>query len=96
MRGFRVSDISSLSDKQLANLENNYRAKGLETGGPYSLAEVRLEKLRRMPTFLDTIAVARTIVELSQASEDNLTTFGELWKHLNPGQPWKGTPPSSW
>lgn len=85
-----MADISSLSDKQLANLENNYFAKGVETGDLYSLAEVRIEKLRRMPTTLDTVAVARTIVGLSKASDDNLTTYGELWKHLNPGQPWKG------
>jgi len=43
-------DIRSWTDAQLANLENNYLAKGAEVGGKFSLAEVRLEKLRRQPS----------------------------------------------
>ncbi|AOL22595.1 hypothetical protein Ga0102493_111569 [Erythrobacter litoralis] len=85
-----MPDISSLSDKQLTNLEKNYLANGVEVGGPYSLAEVRLESLRRTPSALDPVAVAKAIVELARASEDNLTTYGELWNRISPGQPWKG------
>ncbi|GFM28601.1 hypothetical protein [Novosphingobium sp. PY1] len=85
-----MREISELSDKELTALENNYIEKRLESGGPYSLAEVRLEKMRRLPTTLDPVLVARKIVELAKGSSDHLTTYGDLWKSINPDQPWKG------
>jgi hypothetical protein len=85
-----MKDIRSWTDKQLANLENNYLKKQAETGGPFSLAEVRLEILRRLPSPMDKVEVARKIVELAKATEDHLTTYGELWSSLNPDQDWKG------
>lgn len=83
-------NIRELTDKQLTNLEKNYAAKGLTEGGPFSLAEVRIEKLRRLPTTIDTVALAKRIVELARQSEDGLVTYGELWHFFNPNQEWKG------
>lgn len=82
--------IQDLSAQQLNNLENNYLAKGVTVGGRYTLAEVRLEKLRRLPSTLDTVATAQRIIELANASDDGLTTYGELWASFNPDKPWKG------
>lgn len=82
--------IQLLSDKQLDNLEANYIRMGVKIGGRYTLAEVRLEKLRRLPSPLDTVAVAQRIVELARASTDGLTTYGELWASFNPDKGWMG------
>lgn len=83
-------EIGQLTDRELINLENNYVAKALTTGGRFSLAEVRLEKLRRLPSQLDTVALAKRIVELARQSPDGLTTYGELWKSFHPDAEWKG------
>jgi len=85
-----MADITSWTDRQLNNLEKNYISAGKDAGGPFTLAEVKLEKLRRLPSQLDTLTVARKIVELAKQSEDGLTTYGELWTSINPDQEWKG------
>ena len=74
-----MADIIGWTDRQLNNLEKNYISAGKDSGGQFTLAEVKLEKLRRLPSHLDTVTVTRKIVELAKKSEDGLTTYGELW-----------------
>ncbi|QQS14071.1 MAG: hypothetical protein IPK81_07780 [Rhodospirillales bacterium] len=82
--------ISDLTDDQLENLHNNYRRMDRTGGGKYSLAEVLLERRRRLPSPFDTREVAQRIIELSKKSEDNLLTYGQLWASFRPNTPWQG------
>lgn len=82
--------ISALSNDQLASFRRNYDAKGVETGGLYSLAEIKLELLRRTPSELDPRKVSSRIIELARGSEDGLVTYGELWQDFHPGATWRG------
>ena len=45
--------ISALSNEQLASFQRNYDVRGVKTGGLYSLAEIKMEILRRSPSDLD-------------------------------------------
>ena len=85
-----MRDIKDLDVKELVNIVSNYAKAGRETGGPYTLAEVKLEQLKRLSSPYDTIAVAKKIVEQAKQSEDGLTTYGDLWKAFNPGKEWRG------
>lgn len=82
--------ISELSNEQLANFQRNYDAQGVQTGGLYSLAEIKLELLRRSPSNLDPRKVASRIIELARDSDDGLVTYGELWQDFHPGEVWRG------
>jgi hypothetical protein len=83
-------DISELSSKQLATMAKNYRAACKTEGGKFPLSVVLREQLDRKPATLDTLAVARSILEQSRASPDGLVTNGELWNAFNPDTPWSG------
>jgi hypothetical protein len=82
--------IEELSDQQLNALEVNYRTRNRTEGGKYSLADVLLEKRRRLPSPFGPREVAAKILELSANSSDGLITYGDLWNALKPGQPWTG------
>ncbi|AOG02804.1 hypothetical protein [Bosea sp. RAC05] len=82
--------IGDLSNEQLNNLENNYLKAKKTEGAIYSLSEVRIEKLRRMPNPFGVRESTAKIIELAQASPDGLTTYGELWNAFRPNDPWKG------
>ena len=82
--------ISALSNEQLASFQRNYDAKGVDTGGLYSLAEIKLELLRRKPSDLDPRKLLSRIIELARCSKDGLVTYGELWQDFHPGKTWRG------
>ena len=82
--------IQNLSDKQIENLINNYRARGLAEGGKYSLSEARLEQQRRIATDVPIDQIFSRILELSRESADGLMTYGELWDSIYPNRGWKG------
>ena len=82
--------IRDLSDEQLENMENNYRDKGVAEGGKYTLAEVRMEKLRRSGSVFSGKTVVTKIRTLANASDDGLTTYLDLWNDLYPDREWKG------
>jgi len=82
--------ISALSDKQLDQLEANYRRANKTQGGTYSLSEVLLEKNRRRPNPFGVREVAAKIVELARLSDDGFVTYGDIWKAFRPDVPWEG------
>lgn len=83
-------EISEWSDRQLAIVAQRYRAMGKTEGSKFPLAAILREQLERKPTTLDTVAVARAILESSRASPDGMMTYGELWRKFNPDTPWSG------
>src|SRR5437763_12274033 len=82
--------ITELSDAELENLVRNYRAAGRTEGGPYTLADVLLEQLRRKPNPFGTREVAAKIIDLARESADGFLSYGELWKAFRPDTPWTG------
>ena len=82
--------IGELTASELTNLQSNYLRLGKIEGGKYSLAEVRLELLRRLPSPFGVRESAAKILELAQASSDGLLTYGEFWAAFRPNEPWKG------
>ena len=82
--------ISALSNEQLASFQRNYDVRGVKTGGLYSLAEIKMELLRRSPSDLDPRKVSSRIIELARGSSDGLVTYGELWQDFHPGKTWRG------
>lgn len=83
-------DIEDLTDKDLENFIQNYRAKGVVEGGIFSLAELMLEKLRRGGGSISGREITIRILELAQKTPDGLITYGELWKSLYPEKDWVG------
>jgi hypothetical protein len=71
-------------------MERRYVERGLTEGGPYSLYEIRIELLRRLPKQFDVRHVAERIIELARSNPAQLTTYGALWQVLRPGEPWMG------
>lgn len=67
-----------------------YLKHGRTEGGVYTLAEVKLEMRRRSPNPFGVRETAAKILELSAASSDGLTTYGDLWRAFRPSEPWKG------
>jgi len=83
-------DISEWSSKQLASVAKRYLAAGKTEGGKFPLSSILREQLDRLSTTLDTLAVARSILDLSRASPDGFLTYGDLWTAFNPNTPWSG------
>lgn len=82
IQNWTLSDLKTLHDR--------YVARGITEGGAFNLTELRLEILRRNPNPFGTREMARKILELAQASDDGLTTYGELLSALRPTEAWKG------
>lgn len=82
--------IQDLKNEQLANLQANYLKRNATEGAIYTLAEVKIEMMRRLPNPFGVRETAVKIVEMAQASSDGLLTYGELWKAFRPNEPWKG------
>jgi hypothetical protein len=81
--------ISELTDRQLDNLEANYRRAHKAEGGKYTLSEVLLEKKRRKPSVFGVHELAAKIIELAALSEDGLVTYSDLWNAFR-SDPWIG------
>lgn len=84
MKGFSPDQLTALERSLLEG-----QAKGVR----FSLADVRSEMRRRQKHRFDPREVASTILAQTASSEDGRTTYGELWKSLTGGQPWKGNSP---
>ncbi len=82
--------IRDLSDKELENFIRNYRKAGKTEGGIYTLAELLMEQLRRSGSVFSGKIVATKILTLAQSSDDNLTTYHDLWNDLYPDREWIG------
>jgi hypothetical protein len=81
--------IESLTDRQVSLMISRYEERDLTEGGRYSLAELKLEQLRRVHSPLPHVEVARKIVELAEQSEDGLITYRDIWEAFRPGEPWR-------
>lgn len=82
--------ITEVSTDRLRDMERRYVERGVTTGGPYSLYEIRIELRRRLPSAFEVREVASTIIKLARASPTGLTTYKAVWDALLPGQAWKG------
>ena len=81
--------IESLTDRQVSLMISRYEERELIEGGRYSLAELKMEQLRRVQSPLPYVEVARTIVELATKSDDGLITYRDIWDAFRPGEPWR-------
>lgn len=85
--------LSELSERQLNTFIKNYEASGRTVGGIFSLADLKLEKLRRTKSAFPPKAVAESIVSLARKSPDGLVSYKEIWVAFRPDQPWIGNAP---
>lgn len=87
--------IGALSDKQIDAFIENYIKRGVENGGKFSLAELRLERIRRSKSPFPARDTAMTIVELAQLTDDGLVSYKQIWEQFRPGKTWTGNAPRS-
>jgi hypothetical protein len=80
--------IGDYSKEKPQQLIDNYRRKDVTEGGPYTLAEARLEQMRRTPSRFDGPNVFRKIVEFSRSSTDQTVTYLQIWDAFSE-EPWK-------
>ena len=85
--------LSELSDKQIHTFIKNYEDNGQDKGGIFSLAELKVEILRRTKSPFPAVEVARTIVSLSQRSTDGLVSYKQVWERFRPNAVWVGNAP---
>ncbi len=82
--------VSQLSDRELANLEENLTRAGATAGPHYSLQEVRIEMFRRKTNGIDGAAVTEAIIKLAASAKGYQVTYLELFKYLWPKEVWRG------
>jgi hypothetical protein len=82
--------VSKLTDAELANLEANFVAAGVEASQLYTLQDVRSERQRRATKGLDGGEVVGHIIALAAASSDYFTPYGALHASLWPGEKFVG------
>lgn len=85
--------LSDLTDKQIDNFIRNYEESCKDTGGKFTLAELRVEKLRRTKSPFPPAEVAKVIVTIARESEDGLVTYKEVWERFRPDAQWIGNAP---
>ena len=85
--------LDDLTDKEIENFISNYEKSGKETGGKFTLAELRVEKLRRIKSPFPPAEVAKAIVSIARESEDGLVTYKEVWEKFRPNSRWIGNAP---
>lgn len=85
--------IADLSEKEISSFIDNYKRAGKETGGKFTLAELKLEQKRRIKSPFPPREVAKTIIELAQKSEDGLVSYKQVWEVFRPGAKWIGNAP---
>ena len=86
----RRRGLRDLSDKDLEQFIKNYRKRDATEGGIYPLAKLLMEQLRRSGSVFSGKTVATKILTLAQSSDDNLTTYHDLWNDLYPDREWIG------
>lgn len=82
--------IEELSDKEIENFVRSYKREDKVEGGIFSLAQLQVEKLRRLPSMRSPREVTKFIIETASESSSGTMTYGEVWKFLSPGKSWKG------
>jgi hypothetical protein len=82
--------LSELSDKEIQNFIKSYEREDKTEGGIFSLAELRVEKLRRFPSVRAPGEIFRFIVEEASTSPSGTVTYGKVWEFLKPQTPWQG------
>lgn len=85
--------LDGLSDRQLDAFIKNYADRGKEQGGKFSLADLRLEKQRRIKSPFPPRETAAEIVTLAKASKDGLVSYKEVWQRFRPDRVWTGNAP---
>ncbi|MEO5705821.1 MAG: hypothetical protein ABIT10_02990 [Alteraurantiacibacter sp.] len=85
--------LADLSEHQIDAFIANYVSRGLESGGKYALAELKLERLRRVKSPFSPAETARVIVDLARKSNDGLVTYKEVWSVFRPNATWIGNAP---
>jgi hypothetical protein len=93
--------LSDYPTKALKAWRDNYVARNATTGGMFSLAQIEAELASRakpsrkresaggpkFPPIMDLDAFAQLVIDTSQAQDDGLVTYGELWAHIK-NEPW--------
>lgn len=74
--------LADWTDAELLTLIKRYEQRGLTSGGPYTLADLRLELARRVKSPHDPRELAERILTLAAASPDQRVTFGALFENF--------------
>lgn len=82
--------ILDASDDILEDMVRRYKTAGRMDGGTFSLAEIRVEQLRRRGTSYSGREVCKAILEISAAASDGLVTYMEIWARFHPNKSWSG------
>ncbi len=85
--------LDELTDREVENFISNYERSGKDTGGRFTLAQLRVEKLRRIKSPFPPAEVAKTIVSIARESKDGLVTYKEVWERFRPDSKWIGNAP---
>lgn len=85
--------LAELTDKEVGNFISNYEKSGKDTGGKFTLAELHLEKLRRLKSPFPPAEVAKVIISIARKSDDGLVTYKEVWERFRPDSKWIGNEP---
>ena len=82
--------IEELSDRELANFIKSYEREGKAEGGKFTLGQLQVERLRRLPSEKAPHEVLKFVVQDAQKHSSGTTTYGRVWEFLRPGMPWQG------
>ena len=82
--------IVDWTSEQIDTLVQRYRQRGITEGGKFTLSELLLEQKRRTPSKFGGVEVVTGIIELARKSPTGLITYGDLYRYLSGGLPWKG------
>jgi hypothetical protein len=85
----RVS-ISEWTIAQVENLIANYDRAGKTEGGPFTRTQAVLELERRRGVDFNGRKAAIFILSSYKEHPDRWVTYGEIWVHYFPGEPWVG------
>lgn len=83
-------NIEDLTDRELHNFINSYKRENKTEGGIFSLAELHVERLSRLPSARAPREIMQFIIENAPKSSSGTVTYGEVWGFFNPGVPWRG------
>ena len=85
--------VSDLSEREIDSFIRNYVDRGMNVGGKFALAELKLEKMRRVKSPFSPKETAKVIVEHAKKSPDGLVTYKQIWEVFRPGAIWIGNAP---
>lgn len=85
-----MRNLKEYRDKEVKAAINNYKSKGVTTGGNYSLAELLIEQGLRIDAGHDPRDIVDAICMLSCQSEDQLTSYKEMHNNFYPGEQFIG------